>query len=146
MNCIRIVLASTILVLLSGCDPKIVKTKPKETDLHGIYEADLGDGRTSVLTLSPSGSVSGSLIPVRRMHTDGIDFRSIQSSWELIDPSMTPSDSWCVEFEGLFFRVYSDGSNLILRHPYDVLNHKTATYTRARPYQVGALNPIPASS
>jgi hypothetical protein len=146
MNLVRMALALAVLVWLSGCGPKIAKTKPNESDLHGTYEAELEDGRISVLTISPNGSVTGSLLPVSRMESDGIDFQSIQSSWELIDPSMTPSGSWCVEFEGLFFRVYSDGSDLILRHPYDVLNHKTATYTRARPYQVGALNPIPVSS
>ena len=132
MNSIWMALASVILVFLSGCGPKIVKAKPKEIDLHGTYEADLEDGRTSVLTLSSNGSVSGSLVPSRRLRSEGIDFLSIQSSWELTDPSMTPSGSWCVEFEGLFLRVYEDGSDLVLRHPYDVLNHKTAIYKPIR--------------
>lgn len=133
MNHILLALVLSVLVLLAGCGPKIAKTKPNEIDLHGTYEAVLEGERTSVLTLSPSGSVTGSSIPVRRMRSDGIDFRSIQSSWELTAPSMTPSGTWCVEFEGLFFRVYKDGSDLILRHPYDVLNHKTATYKPKRP-------------
>lgn len=133
MNSIPLVLASAILVFLTGCGPKIAITKPNEIDLHGTYEADLEDGRTSVLTLSPNGSVSGSLVPSRRMHSERTDFLSIHSSWELIDPSMTPSGSWCVEFEGLFLRVYENGSDLILRHPYDVLNYKTASYKPKRP-------------
>ena len=145
MNCIRIVLASTIFGLLAGCGPKMAKTKPEEADLHGTFEADLDNGRVSVLTLFPDGSVSGSLVPVRRMHADGVNFRSIRSQWELTDPSMTPRGSWCVEFEGLFFRVYTDGSDIILRHSYDVLNQKAATYIRTGPIESASSTRSPSA-
>ena len=126
----RLALILPIVVLLSGCGSRAVSEKPAATALAGTYTAKLEDGRISSLTLSLNGNVAGSVVPVCRMDTDRIDYNDIQSTWSLIDPSMTPSGSWCVEFEGWFLRIYTDGTNLSLHYPYDVLNHKTAIYTR----------------
>ena len=120
-------------MLVAACGPSAVKEKPDVKALTGTYEAKLEDGRISTLTIYAGGAITGSTVPVERFSTEDIDYRAIQSTWELVDPSMTPSGSWCVEFEGLFLRVYKEGSHLILRHPYDVTHHKTAIYTPKEP-------------
>lgn len=126
-------LLAPLALILTSCGPSVITEKPDIDSLVGEYEARMSDDTVSSITLSKGGNFSGLSVPVRRMNSDIIIFRTLQTSWELVDPSITPSGTWCVEADGNFFRIYEDGDQITLRLPYDVLRNKRAIYTRTKP-------------
>ncbi len=120
--------ASTIL--LAGCGSSPVDRQPTKTEIAGTYTAQLPNGLVSTVTVGSNGEITGSNVPERSLSSDDINYRRVQSTWRFTDPSMTPSGFWSIEFDGMFFSIYSSGGKFFLHHSYDVLHAEAAIYAK----------------
>lgn len=118
-------IAITVAAILSSCDSRPVDKQPSINEVVGIWECSefpstllketgVGSGMiTSRIEFRRDGSCTATHFPQRSPYK----FINVGvASWELIDPSMTPSGSWSIEFSGNFLQCRDDGGSLVLRY------------------------------
>ena len=99
--------------------------KPAPNEIVGVWECkefpagflrEVGNAvgtRVSQIVIRDDGTCTASKFPQRTPYRF-ID--AATSSWTLIDPSMTPSGVWSVEFDGNFLQCRRAGKHLQLRY------------------------------
>ncbi len=132
----------TIAACLTGCGKKLVVDKPARDEIVGVWECSefpskfLGEAggpvgtQKSRIVFRDDGTCTASHFPQRTPYrfTD-----IVNSSWQITDPSMTPSGIWSVEFEGNFLKCLRAGADLELRFTISAMDHYTVDYKRVEP-------------
>jgi len=129
-----------VFALLSGCGGKPVTSEPLRAEIVGVWEctkfptrflkeADMlpGTVRSRIIILD-SGTCTATSLPQRTPYRFII---VTNTSWELADPSRTPSGSWSLEFDGHYFQCRREGGALVLRYVISAVEHYFADYKRA---------------
>jgi hypothetical protein len=133
----------TVFAVVAGCGSKPAVDRPDRTEIVGVWEcSEFPAGfvskvgtRKSSITIRDDGTCSASNFPQRS------PYRFIdagRSTWRLIDPSMTPSGSWSIEFDGNFLQCRRNGAQLELRFLISGKDELSVTYKKAQ--QVGTSN------
>jgi hypothetical protein len=126
-----------VFAVVSGCGSKPAGDKPDRAEIVGVWEcSELPAGfvseagtRKSNITIRNDGTCTASNFPQRSPHRF-ID--AVNSSWRLIDPSMTPSGSWSIEFDGNFLECRRNGAQLELRYLISGKDEFSVNYKRAQ--------------
>jgi hypothetical protein len=129
--------------LLSGCGSKPVTSKPLRSEVIGVWEcADFPAGFLkevgvtpgivrSRITIYDSETCTATAVPQRTPYR----FINVTNvSWELLDPSRTPSGSWSLEFDGLHFQCRREDGNLVLRYLISGKDRYSVDYKRTEKY------------
>jgi len=126
-----------VFAVLSGCGSKPAVDRPDRTEIVGVWEcsefpagfvSEAGN-RMSSITIRNDGTCTASNFPQRSPYRF-ID--AVNSTWRLIDPSMTPSGSWSFEFDGNFIECRRNGAQLELRYLISGKDEFSVNYKRAQ--------------
>ncbi len=134
----KLIAVAALASALLSCNSKPVSLKPKRTEITGDWECtDFpnsfvtkvgGSGVEPVGTISirDDGSIAASNFPDR----DPYRFVDITGAWELVNPSITPSGLWSVEFQGNHLQCYRNSGQLILRYTISGKDEYFADYKK----------------
>ena len=133
-----LIAVAALIGALSSCGSKPVSSEPARTEITGEWEcSDFPTGFVSevggsiadpvgTISIRGDGSISASNFPGR----DPYRFVEITGVWELADPTITPTGSWSVEFQGNHLQCRRSGEQLILRNTISGKNGYFADYKK----------------
>ncbi len=126
-----------VFAVVAGCGSKPTVDRPDRTEMVGVWEcseypagfASEAGTRMSVITIRDDGTCSASNFPQRSPYRF---INATNSTWTLIDPSMTPSGSWSIEFDGNFLQCRRNGAQLELRYLISGKDELSVNYKKAQ--------------
>jgi len=133
----KILLYLAVFTVVVGCGSKPAVDRPDRTEIVGVWEcsefpasfvSEAGTRKSSI-TVRDDGTCSASNFPQRSPYRF-ID--AANSTWRLIDPSMTPSGSWSIEFDENFLQCRRNGAQLELRYLISGKDELSVNYKRAQ--------------
>ena len=137
MKQITILLLTVSSCIFSSCENQAVAEKPERSKLVGTWECKslsqsvrdkVGspeDGILPRLTLNEDGSFEAANFPVR----DPYEYINLSSKWELVQPALTPTNSWSVVADVYHLQCRKDES---LRLTVSAKNHLFVYFRRIR--------------
>ena len=129
---------TTLIASLTCCGSKPVDSKPARNELVGEWNStgfpagfvrDAGGAASGIASISikNDGSFSAIHFPQR----DPYRYVNLNTTWELADPSITPSGSWSIEAQGEHLQCRKKGSQLILRYTISGKDNYSVEYKKA---------------
>ena len=134
-----LIAVTALMAILPCCGSKPSNSKPSQTEITGHWECtqfpegfirQVGSNTTnpiSSLSIRDDGSISARSFPARSPYR----FIDIDGTWEIAEPSMTPSGSWSVEFQGQHLQCRRNGDHLVLRYTISGKDNYSVEYQKA---------------
>lgn len=130
----RLLVSALFAVFISSCGDQPVMVLPKVNEMVGTWECEALPKRTEAaigsrlllgeIVLKGDGKYSVSGFPI----SDPLRLINRRGTWNLIDPSMTPSGVASIELDGVFLSIRRRGDRYVLYYPIDVLQGYSAEY------------------